>query len=192
MITYKLKPEEYNKLFKNYGLNYDLHEIFTCVKVGEDILLTDAIDREDIEEDESCIYISANTKVGKILMNYIDCCLSYRKMKDGSFVFKKMCYDLEWIDCEHYHCKNHIATCDICNFRKQKKSRYKIHDIRFIDPFEHRNPRVVCLLKTLHHELSETRTELEKNNSRRIKSICKAIKLLEIQVDALYQKWRYE
>ncbi len=190
MVDVKLSIEEYNRLFMFYINEYN-DNLFCKIQNDHIIFVYDP------ESDDAIASVDLNTPEGKILSHYIECQLHISINNDGNIFIHETCMnpDDQYIG----HCDNCKVNYYQCSYSCEKGIRQKIDeldknidDLRFIDPIPNRDYYFVKELKRWENVFKGLNEDFSKNMDTDVQKICMTVDLLQNQIKALYEKWKYK
>lgn len=189
MIEVKLSVEEYNRLFSLY-LDEDFDDIYCKVQNDSIIFVYDR------QSNDAIASINLNTPEGKILSNYIECQLRISINDDEDIFLHETCMNPEDPYIGHcYYCNvNHCQCSYSCKKGiKQKINELdkSINDIKFINPILRRSYERTKELSRWQYIIGNIHKELSDNADNDARNVCETAHLLQSQIRALHEKWKY-
>lgn len=189
MIEVKLSIKEYNSLFMLY-LDRDFDNIF-CKVQNDNIIFV-----YDHESDYVIAHVKLNTPEGKILSHYTECQLRISIKNDEEIFMHETCMNPEDPYIGHcYNCNvNHCQcsySCEKGMLDKIAKFDNNISDIKFINPIPSRSYERVKELSRWQFLIGDLRKKFSDNADDDSKKICETAYLLQSQIKALHEKWKY-
>ncbi len=189
MIEVKLSVEEYNRLFMAYLDKY-CDDIFCKIQNDKIIFVYDH------ESNNAIASVNLNTPEGKILYNYTECQLRISINNNEDIFVHETCMnpDDQYIG----HCYNCNVDYCHCSYDCEKGMKQKINeldkninDIKFINPIPSRNYEDTKELRRWQYLIGDYIKKFSDNADDDIKKICEAAHLLQCQIKALHEKWKY-
>lgn len=191
MIEVKLSIEEYNRLFMFYLDDEETGELFCKVQNDRIIFVCDCY------SDDAIASISLNTPEGEILSNYTECQLRVSINNNGDIFIYNSCmnpYDQYIGHCYHCfvdHCKSSYS-CKKNIKGKIEELDKNINDIKFVDPIQNRDYDLVEKFGKYESMVKVIQEDFSDNADGDVKEICETAHLLQDQIKALYDKWKYK
>ena len=189
MIEVKLSVEEYNRLFMFYLDEYS-DNLFCKIQNNYIVFVCDP------DSDDAIASVSLNTPEGKILSNYTECQLHISINNDGDISIYETCMNPD--DPYIGHCYNCFVDHCQCSYSCRKGMKQKIdeldkniNDIKFIDPIPNRDYCFVKELRRWVSVLEGLNEDFSNNADGDVKNICETAHILQSQIQALYDKWKY-
>ena len=189
MIEVKLSVEEYNRLFMLYLDGY-LDDIFCKVQNDSIIFVYDR------ESDDAIASVKLNTSEGKILSNYTECQLRISINNDEDIFLYETCmnpddpYIGHCYNCFVDHCQ-YSYSCRKGMLEKIHKLDKNINDIKFINPISGRSYERTKELNGWQFIIGDYIKKFSDNSDDDVKKICETAHLLQSQIKALHEKWKY-
>lgn len=190
MIEVKLNLEEYNTLF-GLCVYEDDNSVFCKVKDGHVIFVYDP------ESDDAIASVELNTPEGEILSNYIECRLRITVSNDNGDIFiSENCMNPDDEYLGHcYHCfVDYCQSSYSCRknmLEKIHKLDKKINDLRFIDPIPNRHYGYLEKIRKWEYTIRKLDKDFFDSKNDDIQKIYETIQLLENQMEALQDEWKY-
>lgn len=148
------------------------------------------------ESDDAIASVNINTPEGKILSNYIECQLRVSINNDEDIFIHETCMNPD--DQYFGHCDNCKVDYCHCSYSCEKGMKQKIDeldknidDIKFVNPIPSRSYERVKELNRWQFIIGDLHKKFSDNADDDMKKICETVHLLQNQIQALCNKWKY-